>query len=101
MKNRQLLALALSGVLIISTLGGCSAFGQFAKQTVETGKEYYDQKKDSEQEDPASQEDTTQGKSDGTEGDETVKLQAQATEQQRIYLNDLSTQEPLRDYTPW
>ena len=28
MKNRQLLALVLSGVLVISTLGGCSAFGQ-------------------------------------------------------------------------
>lgn len=36
MKNRQLLALVLSGVLVISTLGGCSAFGQLAKQTVET-----------------------------------------------------------------
>ena len=54
MKNRQLLALVLSGVLVISTLGGCSAFGQLAKQTVETGKEYYDQNKDSEQEDPVS-----------------------------------------------
>ena len=43
MKNRQLLVLVLSGVLVISTLGGCSAFGQLAKQTVETGKEYYDQ----------------------------------------------------------
>lgn len=100
MKNRQLLAFALSGALVISTLGGCSAFGQFAKETVETGKEYYDQKKDSEQEDPASQEDTTQGKADGTEGDGTVKLQAQAAGQQRIYLNDLSAQEPLRAYTP-
>lgn len=50
MKNRQLPALVLSGVLVISTLGGCSAFGQLAKQTVETGKEYYDQNKDSEQE---------------------------------------------------
>ena len=62
MKNRQLLALVLSGVLVISTLGGCSAFGQLAKQTVETGKEYYDQNKDSEQEDPSSQEDVTQGR---------------------------------------
>ncbi len=31
MKNRQLLAFALSGALVISTLGGCSAFGQLAK----------------------------------------------------------------------
>lgn len=100
MKNRQLLVLVLSGVLVISTLGGCSAFGQLAKQTVETGKEYYDQNKDSEQEDPSSQEDATQGKTDGTGSDGTVKLQDQAAGQQRIYLNDLSTQEPLRDYTP-
>lgn len=100
MKNRQLLAFALSGALVISTLGGCSAFGQLAKQTVETGKEYYDQNKDSEQEDPSSQEDATQGKTDGTGSDGTVKLQDQAAGQQRIYLNDLSTQEPLRDYTP-
>ncbi len=100
MKNKQLFALVLSGALVISTMGGCSAFGQFAKQTVETGKEYYDQKKDSEQEDPASQEDATQGKPDGTDGDETVKLQAQTAQQQRIYLNDLSAQEPLRAYTP-
>ena len=99
-KNMKLLAFILTGALAVSTLEGCSAFGQFAKQTVETGKEYYDQKKDSEQEDSSSQQDTTQGKSDGTDSDGTVKLQAQAMEQQRIYLNDLSAQEPLRDYTP-
>lgn len=92
--------LVLSGVLVISTLGGCSAFGQLAKQTVETGKEYYDQNKDLEQEDPSSQEDATQGKSGGTDSEGTIKLQDQAAGQQRIYLNNLSTQEPLRDYTP-
>ena len=95
MKNRQLPVLVLSGVLVISTLGGCSAFGQLAKQTVETGKEYYDQNKDLEQEDPSSQEDATQGKSGGTDSEGTIKLQDQAAGQQRIYLNNLSTQEPL------
>ena len=67
---------------------------------MEPGKEYYDQNKDSEQEDPSSQEDVTQGKTDGAGRAQRQAAGSGGRTEQRIYLNDLSTQEPLLDYTP-